>query len=203
MEIIAAFRDLIDPDNPGRQMVLAILKKEELGDVQGSDSLHPARSGDVVVVLRPPYQFNASTPGKRIALTPFFGNHGYLPDLVDLPHQVNMHGVFVAAGPGIRKQEPIRGVRAVDLAPTISRLMGIPGPSHARGRILFGLFPSLPIRSPLKNEPAAVFGILLRRHVRNSLHSRGLYRCTGISHVGAALGKGEFGSNQKKRVTGS
>ncbi|HEX9157207.1 MAG TPA: alkaline phosphatase family protein, partial [Syntrophales bacterium] len=138
-EIIAAFRNLNDPDNPDRQMILAILKKEELGDVQGSDSLHPARSGDVVVVLRPPYQFNASTPGKRIALTPFFGNHGYLPDLVDVLHQVNMHGVFVAAGPGIRKQEPIRGVRAVDLAPTISRLMGIPGPSHARGRILFGL----------------------------------------------------------------
>jgi hypothetical protein len=138
-EIIAAFRDLTDPENPGRQMVLAILRKEELGDVQGSNSLHPARSGDVVVVLRPPYQFNASTPGKRIALTPFFGNHGYLPDLVDLPHQVNMHGVFVAAGPGIRKQEPVAGIRAVDLAPTISRLMGIPGPSHARGRILFGL----------------------------------------------------------------
>jgi predicted AlkP superfamily phosphohydrolase/phosphomutase len=140
-EIIAAFRTLQDPENPGKQVVLRILKKEELGDVQGSDSLHPSRSGDVVVVLRPPYQFNSSTPGKRIAFSPFFGSHGYLPDLVDLPHQVNMRGIFVAAGPGIRKQDPVTGIRAVDLAPTIASLMDFPGPIHARGKILFHLFP--------------------------------------------------------------
>jgi arylsulfatase A-like enzyme len=52
-----------------------------------------------------------------------------------------MRGVFVAAGPGIRKQDPVAGIRAVDLAPTISSLIGIPGPIHARGRILFSLFP--------------------------------------------------------------
>jgi hypothetical protein len=141
-QIIAAFRDLADPANPGKKVVLKILKKEELGNVEGSDSLHPSRSGDVVVVLRPPYQFNASTPGKRIALSPFFGSHGYLPNLVDLPHQVNMRGVFVAAGPGIRKLDPLPGIRAVDLAPTIARLMDFSGPIHARGKILFNLFPS-------------------------------------------------------------
>ncbi len=136
-EVIAAFRTLQDPENPGKQVVSRILKKEELGDVQGSDSLHPSRSGDVVVVLRPPYQFNSSTPGKRIAFTPFFGNHGFLPELVDLPHQVNMRGVFIAAGPGIRKQDPVAGIRAVDLAPTIAAIMGFPGPIHSRGKILF------------------------------------------------------------------
>jgi len=139
-EIVSAFRNLTDPENPGKQVVLKILKKEELRNVEGSDSLHPTRSGDVVAVLRPPYQFNASTPGKRIAPTPFFGNHGYLPDLVDLPHQVNMRAVFVAGGPGIRQQDPVPGIRAVDLAPTIAYLMSIPGPSHARGRIFFSLF---------------------------------------------------------------
>jgi hypothetical protein len=139
-EIIAAFRNLTDPENPGKQVVLRILKKEELGNVEGSDSLHPARSGDVVVVLRPPYQFNASTPGKRIALAPFFGSHGYLPNLVDLPHQVNLRAVFVAAGPGIRRQGPVPDVHAADLAPTISRLMGIPAPTHAQGKILFHIF---------------------------------------------------------------
>jgi len=139
-EIIDAFRNLADPENPGKQVVLKILKKEELRNVEGSDSLHPTRSGDVVVVLRPPYQFNASTPGKRIALTPFFGSHGYLPNLVDLPHQVNLRGVFLAAGPGIRKRDPVPGIRAIDLAPTIARLMDFPGPINARGKILFNLF---------------------------------------------------------------
>jgi hypothetical protein len=48
----------------------------------------------------------------------------------------------VAAGPGIRKQDPVPGIRAVDLAPTIASLMRIPGPIHARGTILSNLFPA-------------------------------------------------------------
>jgi len=138
-QIISAFQNLTDPANPGKQVVLKILKKEELRDVDGSDSLHPSRSGDVVVVLRPPYQFDAATPGQRIAFSQFFGQHGYLPDLVDLPHNINMHATFVAAGPGIRHRDPMTGVRAVDLAPTLAALMGIPGPQNARGQILYDL----------------------------------------------------------------
>ena len=136
-QIIAAFQGLTDPANPGKQVVLRILKKEELRDVDGSDSLHPSRSGDVVVVTRPPYQFDAATPGQAVAFSQFFGQHGYLPELVDLPHNVNMHATFVAAGPGVRHRSPVRGVRAIDLAPTLALLLGIPGPQNARGRILY------------------------------------------------------------------
>ena len=110
------------------------MMKEELRNVDGSDSLHPNRSGDVVVVLKPPYQFDAATFGKTIAFSQFFGQHGYLPETVDLASSVNMHATFVAAGPGIRNQEPVAGIRAIDLAPTISFLMGIPGPINARGQ---------------------------------------------------------------------
>jgi len=138
-QIIDAFMNLSDPVNPGKQVVDRIFRKEELRNVDGSDSLHPNRSGDVVVVLRPPYQFDAATPGQRIAFSQFFGQHGYMPELVDLEHNVNMHGTFVAAGPGIRQQGPVAGVRAIDLAPTIAFLMGIPGPQNARGRILYEL----------------------------------------------------------------
>jgi 2',3'-cyclic-nucleotide 2'-phosphodiesterase (5'-nucleotidase family)/predicted AlkP superfamily phosphohydrolase/phosphomutase len=141
-QIISAFQNLTDPANPGKQVVLKILKKEELRNVDGSDSLHPSRSGDVVVVTRPPYQFDAATPGQRIAFSQFFGQHGYLPDLVDIPHNLNMHATFVAAGPGIRHRDPLAGVRAVDLAPTLSVLMGIPGPQNARGRILYDVLNS-------------------------------------------------------------
>jgi 2',3'-cyclic-nucleotide 2'-phosphodiesterase (5'-nucleotidase family)/predicted AlkP superfamily phosphohydrolase/phosphomutase len=140
--VIDAFQNLTDPANPGKQVVLRIMKKEELRNVDGSDSLHPNRSGDVVVVLRPPYQSDAATAGQRIAFSQFFGQHGYLPNLVDIPHNVNMHATFVAAGPGIRHQNPVAGIRAVDIAPTLSLLMGIPGPQNARGRILYNLFPS-------------------------------------------------------------
>ncbi|HEX2910913.1 MAG TPA: 5'-nucleotidase C-terminal domain-containing protein [Chloroflexia bacterium] len=140
-QIISAFQNLTDPANPGKQVVLKIMKKEELRNVDGSDSLHPTRSGDVVVVLRPPYQFDAATPGQRIAFSQFFGQHGYLPNLVDLAHNVNMHATFVASGPGIRHQGPVDGVRAIDLAPTMAFLLGIPGPQNARGKILYQLLP--------------------------------------------------------------
>ncbi len=140
--IVNAFQNLTDPANPGAQVVERVMLKEELRNVDGSDSLHPSRSGDVVVVLRPPYQFDAATPGKTIAFSQFFGQHGYLPELVDLAHNVNMHATFVAAGSGIKKDDdPVAGIRAIDLAPTIAFLMRIPGPQNARGRILYNIVP--------------------------------------------------------------
>jgi 2',3'-cyclic-nucleotide 2'-phosphodiesterase (5'-nucleotidase family)/predicted AlkP superfamily phosphohydrolase/phosphomutase len=142
-QIVEAFENLTDPNNPGAKVVDKVLKKEELRDVDGTDALHPSRSGDVVVVFRPPYQTDAATPGQVIAHSQFFGQHGYLPNLVNLERNVNMHGTFVAAGPGIEQQRrPVEGVRAIDLAPTISYLMGIQGTHNARGRILYELFPN-------------------------------------------------------------
>ena len=141
-QIIAAFQNLSDPAHPGKQVVLRILKKEELRNVDGSDSLHPSRSGDVVVVSRPPYQFDAGTPGQRIAFSQFFGQHGFLPDLVDIEHNVNMHATFVAAGPGVAAVSSLEGVRAIDLAPTMAYLLGVPGPQNARGSILYDLLPN-------------------------------------------------------------
>jgi 2',3'-cyclic-nucleotide 2'-phosphodiesterase (5'-nucleotidase family) len=139
-QIVAAFNALTDQANPGKQVVERVMLKEELRDVDGSDSLHPSRSGDVVVVLRPPYQFDAATPGQRIAFSQFFGQHGYMPNLVDLAHNVNMHATFVASGPGIAHSDiPVAGVRAIDLAPTLSFLLRIPGPQNARGRIMYEL----------------------------------------------------------------
>jgi 2',3'-cyclic-nucleotide 2'-phosphodiesterase (5'-nucleotidase family)/predicted AlkP superfamily phosphohydrolase/phosphomutase len=133
-EIIAAF-DAFDASTGGKA-IETILKKEDLRDVDGSDSLHPNRSGDVVVIARPPYQFDAATPGQTSAFSQFFGQHGYLPDLVDLDASVNMHGTFVAAGPGVRHTPDVPGVRAVDLAPTLAYLLGIDRPQNSSGRIL-------------------------------------------------------------------
>ena len=142
-QIINYFQNLDDPNLPGTQQVVqAVYKKEELSNVAGTNALHPNRSGDVVVVFRPPYQTDAATPGQLIAFSQFFGQHGYLPDLVDLEHNVNMHGTFLAAGPGIRHQDPVAGIRAIDLAPTIAFLMGFPGPQNASGKILYQLFPN-------------------------------------------------------------
>jgi len=135
-QIIDYFEGLDDPNLPGQQQVVdAVFKKEELRDVDGSDSLHPNRSGDVVVVFRPPYQTDAATPGELIAFSQFFGQHGYLPALQDLAHNVNMRASFIAAGPGIKDGPMVQNLRAIDVAPTLAFLMGIPGTQHARGQI--------------------------------------------------------------------
>ena len=89
-------------------------------------------------MLRPPYQFDAATPGQRIAFSQFFGQHGYLPNLVDF--QQRICATFVAARPGVtHKDTLIAAVRAIDLAPTLSFLLGIPGPQNACGKILYQL----------------------------------------------------------------
>jgi 2',3'-cyclic-nucleotide 2'-phosphodiesterase (5'-nucleotidase family) len=117
--------------------VSQVLDKEQLRNVDGSDSLHPNRSGDLAVILRPPYQSDAPTPNTPIALSHFFGQHGYEPDLVNLPNNVNMHATFVLSGPGVEKRDGFQGLRAIDIAPTLAFLMDIPGPQNARGRILY------------------------------------------------------------------
>ena len=117
-----------------------VFKKEELRNVDGTDALHPNRSGDVVVVFHPPYQTDAQTPGQTIAFSQFFGQHGYTPDLVNLKRNVNMHATFIASGENIREtRREIRGVRSIDVAPTIAFLMGIPGPQNAQGKILYDI----------------------------------------------------------------
>jgi 2',3'-cyclic-nucleotide 2'-phosphodiesterase (5'-nucleotidase family) len=131
----AAFSGLTDSANPGAQVVDEIFLKEELRNVQGTDALHPNRSGDVVVVTRPPYQYDAATSGVKVAFSQFFGQHGYLPNLVDLADNVNMRATFIAAGPGIKDGFLVPNMRAIDIAPTIAFLMDIPGAQSARGKI--------------------------------------------------------------------
>ena len=133
-----AFASLSDPAHPSATVVSRIMDKEELRNVDGSDSLHPNRSGDVVVVLRPPYQSDAGANNVAITVSHFFGQHGYLPETVDTQNNINMHAVFVLGGPGVAKKNRA-DLRAVDIAPTLAFLMDIPGPQNARGRILYEL----------------------------------------------------------------
>lgn len=138
-QIVLAFEGLTDSEHPGAGMVADVLLKDELRDVQGSDSLHPTRSGDIVVVLNPPYQFDAAKPGEVIAPSEFFGQHGYLPDTVDLDSNVNLHATFIAAGPGIASSGTVTDMRPVDIAPTVAFLLRVPGPENARGQIRYDL----------------------------------------------------------------
>lgn len=135
--IIKAFARLRD----GRTRVAdRIFLKEDLVRLRVGGTIqtvaHATRTGDVVVLLRPPYQFDGASPGKAIADQPFFGQHGFWPDLVNLQRGVNMHSTFIMAGPGIRSNKVLRRVNMVDVVPTLAAVLGIPAPANSQGRVL-------------------------------------------------------------------
>jgi len=138
-QIKTVLENLTDPEN-GEKVIAKAFLKEELDDVDGSNSLNQRRSGDVVVVARPPYQFDAATAGQAVADAPFFGQHGFLPETVDIEKNVNMHATFIASGPQIGSNKVIEGVRAVDLAPTIGFALGLDPLANADGRVLCEIF---------------------------------------------------------------
>ena len=112
------------------------MKKEELRNVDGTDALHPNRSGDVVVVFRPPYQTDAQTPGQLVAPSQFFGQHGYLPNLVNLATERQHARDVHRRRTGHPQAEPGRG-RPGHRRRADARLPdGHPGPQNARGKIL-------------------------------------------------------------------
>ena len=138
--IRTAFQNVTDPANPGKQVILKIMNKEELRNVDGSDSLHPNRSGDVVVVTRPPYQSDAGTPDQDDRPVPFLRT-ARLPAEHGRPEAQRQHARHVRAGRAVHQAQ---GQRPGTCAPSTSRrrlsfLMGIPGPQNARGAILYDL----------------------------------------------------------------
>lgn len=142
--IMNEFAAMTDADW-GFDPIASVYTKEEtryLADGVGGtiNMLHPTRTGDVVVFAKPPYQFDAATPGELIAPSHFFGQHGFEPSLQDLDANVNMRAAFMAAGPGIRPGVTVEDVRAIDLAPSLAFALGLPAPANASGQVRYDLF---------------------------------------------------------------
>ncbi|MFN2198983.1 MAG: alkaline phosphatase family protein, partial [Anaerolineales bacterium] len=149
--IKAAFENLSDPYDwtgdgqpEGWTLIDRVYTKAEAryipnGPDSTADMSHPTRTGDVVAFAYPPYQFDAATPGTLVALSYFYGQHGYVPDVQDLENNVNMHATFIAGGGAIRPNVVASGLRTIDLAPTVAYLMGIPEPQHAQGVVRLDL----------------------------------------------------------------
>ncbi len=118
-----------------------------------TDMAHPTHTGDLVVMSFPPYQFDAATPGTLVALSAFFGQHGYLPTLQNLDANINLRAAFLAGGPNI-EEDNYEDVRSIDLAPTIAFLLGVPLPQQAQGRVLID-----PLRIEDEIEPVGIIGL--------------------------------------------
>lgn len=83
-------------------------------------SYHPARSPDVMAVLKP-YFIDRITPGTT---------HG-------VPYDYDNHVPLLWFGPGVKAGVRTERVGVDDLAPTLARLLGVPAPAQAKGRVLF------------------------------------------------------------------
>jgi hypothetical protein len=150
-QIKAAFLALSDPNDwtgdgqpEGWTMIDRAYTKAEAryipnGPDSTADMAHPTRTGDLVVFAYPPYQFDAATPGTLVARSAFFGQHGYVPDVQNLNASVNMRATFIAGGKDIRPNVVARGLRTIDLAPTIAYLLDVPEPQHAQGVVRLDL----------------------------------------------------------------
>ncbi len=146
-QIKAAFLALTDPNDwtgdgipEGWKVIDRVFTKAEArfipnGPGSTADMAHPTRTGDVIAFSYPPYQYDAATPGTLISHSHFFGQHGYVPDVQDLPNNINMRATFLAGGEGIARKKAVVAA-SIDLAPTLAFMMGVPEPEHSQGRVL-------------------------------------------------------------------
>jgi len=103
---------------------------------------HPTRTGHVVVLTDPPRMLSRSSSGlnrwRRISSV--FGNtigtHGYDPKA-----HPEMGAIFFAVGRGVPPGASLGSVRSIDVAPTVTRLLGIDPPRHAEGAPISSIAP--------------------------------------------------------------
>ena len=151
-EIIKALYEMKNPET-GERVVALALKKKEAGALGIQEGPGYDRVGDVIYAWKPGYMshpFIYRTAVKyrdgseRIIVNPelyepaalcknFTGVHLALPSLHD------MHAVMIMAGPGVKPYERKYAARIIDVAPTISKIMGMDVPKDVEGGVLYDI----------------------------------------------------------------
>jgi predicted AlkP superfamily pyrophosphatase or phosphodiesterase len=87
--------------------------------------------GDLILFAKQGYAFQLPATGEKevIDSTGYLGTHGYPASDPELD------GVLIASGYGIRKGATLGRVSNLDVAPTLSRLLGVESPGK-EGRVL-------------------------------------------------------------------
>jgi predicted AlkP superfamily pyrophosphatase or phosphodiesterase len=99
------------------------------------------RTAHLTLVTEPPYALAHPTAAESLAWKAgqlagrVRGGHGYRPDHPD------MGGIFYALGRGVPRGATLPPVRAIDVAPTVARLLGIDPPQSSEGEALEALRP--------------------------------------------------------------
>ena len=145
--IIDVLQELRDPDT-GDRIVTMVMTREESVNIGLGDE----RTGDVVYFLKPPYTIWCGPIDDLLTYMAtkehldkdwlvkdqfrVTGIHGYyLPN--EKVGDFTNSSVLVMKGPGVKKGVELKKpVRLMDVAPTISHLLGIPVPRDSEGRVI-------------------------------------------------------------------
>ena len=103
----------------GQTGIDAVFVNEENEDI---DIFNANRGVNISVFLEPGYWRNFGDT--------YVGMHGYLNTNTD------MHGIFIAAGPGIKQNVTIDGISTIDIAPTALSLLGSLSDFETEGTVL-------------------------------------------------------------------
>lgn len=126
--VILALSGLKAPD--GRRLVTAVY---DAAQADSSLGIGGPEGGDLYLDILPGYLFHPQANAKTmIRPRPALGSGGHVFN----PARPTMHAIFYAAGPAFKQGVVIPPVRTIDVAPTLSRLLGIPAPADARGRVI-------------------------------------------------------------------
>ena len=117
----------------GDRVVVAALADAQI--VGAGLGVGGAYGGDIYIELMPGYDFEgAINLGNLISQRDPLGNHSANPE------RPSMRTLMVLNGPGVQAGRKLAGVRLIDFAPTVAKLIGIPAPKDATGRVLSEAF---------------------------------------------------------------
>ena len=137
-QVMDAWRDLKDAD--GTPITAAVFTAEQAGALPSgwatASMAHPDKTGDVIVFVNPPYQFDFAEGGTPVREpSVWWAAHGHLPQSGEGRANANLYATFYLSGPAIRPLAATR-VRTIDVAPTLAYLLGLPPLAQAEGRVL-------------------------------------------------------------------
>ncbi|MDI7275436.1 MAG: alkaline phosphatase family protein, partial [Anaerolineae bacterium] len=123
--IVAALQGVQGDD--GRPALRRVARRDDLGDLH----LDASTAGDLFVHAAPGFALSDRL-GSAAVLGPAecYGEAGY--DATS----PGMQGILLAAGRGIRATSEVGPVHVLDLAPTVSHLLGLEAPASYSGRVL-------------------------------------------------------------------
>jgi predicted AlkP superfamily phosphohydrolase/phosphomutase len=149
--LIAALVDLRDPDT-GESVISAAYRREEIYTGPRVSQLP-----DVIFSLRD----RPNLPSERMAAQAII--EPLPPESSGGRH--HPEGIFLAAGPGIRRGAVMDGARLIDVAPTILYALGLPVPEDMDGRVLTEVFTQEHLAAnPVRRGPSSIAQPLVERH---------------------------------------